>query len=143
MNWGTSIVAAFVAFAVFIGVLAAICVRQDISLVSKDYYQHELDFGDQMQRVRNTQALTSKPSISISKGNILTVTCPPGLLLEKGNIYLYSPSDVQQDRTLSFSKNESVDQKFFLDSIKSGNYHVQLTWSMDGKEYYYETVIFI
>ena len=44
MNWGKSIVLAFVLFAVFIGVLVAVCVREDISLVSRNYYNEELDY---------------------------------------------------------------------------------------------------
>jgi hypothetical protein len=39
MNWGKWIIVSFVLFAGFIGTLVTVCVRQDISLVSKDYYK--------------------------------------------------------------------------------------------------------
>ena len=44
MNWGKSIVLSFILFAAFIGTLVTVCIRQDISLVSKDYYEEELQY---------------------------------------------------------------------------------------------------
>ena len=47
MNFGKWIVVAFVFFSLFIGTLVTVCVRQDISLVSTDYYKEELIYQDQ------------------------------------------------------------------------------------------------
>jgi hypothetical protein len=50
MKW---IVAAFVFFALFIGTLVFISMRQDIGLVSKNYYQDELKHSEKMARQVN------------------------------------------------------------------------------------------
>ena len=60
MNWGKSIVLAFILFAVFIGVLVFVCVREDVSLVSKNYYKDDLEYQSQIDRVRNTDELAKK-----------------------------------------------------------------------------------
>ena len=57
MNWGKSIILAFVLFAGFIATLVVVCVREDISLVSKDYYKEELLYQDQIQRLNNASQL--------------------------------------------------------------------------------------
>ena len=56
MNWGKWIIVSFVLFAAFIGILVVICVRQDISLVSKNYYQEELAYQQQIDRMNNGTA---------------------------------------------------------------------------------------
>jgi hypothetical protein len=74
MNWGKSIILAFVLFAVFIGVLVTVCVRQDISLVSRDYYDEELDYQSKMDGARNAAGLSQKPEINLTEGQSLRVT---------------------------------------------------------------------
>ena len=64
MDFGKWIVVAFVLFAVFIGTLVTVCVRQDISLVSKEYYKEELAYQDQIVRIANTEKLGLKPKIT-------------------------------------------------------------------------------
>ncbi|MEO5978591.1 MAG: FixH family protein [Chryseolinea sp.] len=143
MNWGKSIVVAFVAFAAFIGVLVTICVREDISLVSNDYYQEELDYGAQMQRVRNAQLLQRQPSITLTADHQLKLQCPSDFQLDHGQIHLYSPRNIKQDRMLSLS-NETEGEKYFaMNGLERGKYKVKMTWSMHGKEFYYETVIYL
>ena len=65
MNWGNWIAVSFVCFALFIGTLVVICVRQDISLVAPDYYKQELNYQKQIDRNQNTMNFTVKPEISV------------------------------------------------------------------------------
>ena len=74
MNWGKSIVLSFVLFAVFIGVLVAVCVREDISLVSRNYYNEELDYQTKMNGARNVDQLSQKPEISLTERQSLRIT---------------------------------------------------------------------
>ena len=70
MNWGKWIIVSFVLFAAFIGTLVTVCMRAEVSLVSKDYYKEELEFQKQIVRIENTSALESKPAIVAGKGII-------------------------------------------------------------------------
>ena len=56
---------AFVFFALFIGTLVTICVRQDITLVTKEYYKEELAYQEQIDRMNNVNNLGEVPEISI------------------------------------------------------------------------------
>ena len=60
MNWGKSIVLSFVLFAAFIVTLVTVCLRQDISLVSKEYYKEELQYENQLTRLKKCFAAEIK-----------------------------------------------------------------------------------
>jgi hypothetical protein len=143
MNWGKSIVLAFVLFAAFIGVLVTVCVRQEISLVSKNYYQEELDFQAQMERKRNTEALIDRPEIQVGEDRSLKITFAGFSQLEKGRLNLYSPGDATQDKTFSLQQTTGPDQVFSVGKLKKGKYIARMTWTMHNKEFYYETTLYL
>src|SRR6185369_10181200 len=97
MNWGKSIVVVFVLFALFIGVLVTVCIRQDISLVSPDYYRDELAYQTQIDRLNNTQQLEHKPSALFS-GGFVEVNFKNLPSVERGELILFCPSDVRFDK---------------------------------------------
>ena len=49
MHYGKSIVVAFILFAMFIGTLVTVCIREDVNLVSPDYYEEELAHGQKIR----------------------------------------------------------------------------------------------
>jgi len=142
MNWGRSIVLAFVLFAVFIGVLVAVCVREDISLVSKNYYNEELDYQTKMNGARNADQLSQKPEISLIEGQSLRVTFDFHEV-EKGKLVFYSPADISEDKIFEIEPTSSPFQTFALGTLKKGNYKVKMTWTSNGKDFYFEKSIYI
>jgi len=142
MNWGKSIVLAFVLFAIFIGVLVTVCVRQDISLVTREYYKEDLDYQSQMDRERNAEQLIEKPKIDIVDNQSLRVAFDFSQF-DAGKVVLYSPSDISEDKTFELEATNSPFQIFSLGSLKKGNYRIKMTWSASGKEFYFEKSIYI
>jgi hypothetical protein len=142
MNWGKSIILAFVLFAVFIGVLVTVCVRQDISLVSRDYYDEELDYQTKMDGARNADRLSHKPEINLTGGQSLRVTFDFHEF-EKGKLVLYSPADISEDKVFKIEPTSSPVQTFSIGILKKGNYKVTMTWTANGKDFYFEKSIYI
>ena len=138
MSVAKAIVIAFILFAVFIGSLVTICVRQDISLVSNDYYRDELAYQQQIERINNTRNLRTKPALSLHD-NLLQVSFDSGI--QEGELNLFCPSDKSMDRTFALDPATHV-HSFRLADAKRGMYRVKLLWSMGGKEFYYEEVIY-
>ena len=102
MNWGKWIVIVFLMFAVFIGVLVYYCVREDISLVTPEYYREELAFQDQIDRLKNTEALDQKPRLTVvSSGLMISFRQLP--FFDVGEIQLFRPSDKRFDRKFNFT----------------------------------------
>jgi hypothetical protein len=140
MNWGKSIIVAFVLFAIFIATLVIVCVRQDISLVSKNYYKDELAYQDQIQRMNNTAMLEEKPAIKVV-GHQLQIEYSQFSLVDRGELKLFCPSNTAMDRDFKIRSSNAHTQYFELDHLQKGMYRVKLRWSMKGKEFYKESII--
>jgi hypothetical protein len=140
MNFGKWIVVAFVLFAGFIGTLVTVCVKQDIPLVTKEYYQEELAYQDQIQRQENTTTLLDEPKISVNKHQlILDYNFLPGI--DKGKIKLFRPSDPTLDQDFEISVSGATSQSFEISKPEPGLYKARMTWEQEGKEYFLEKIV--
>ena len=142
MNFGKWIVVAFVLFAAFIGTLVTVCVKQDVNLVSKTYYKDELAYQDQIVRIANTQGLPNKPVIAKNQQGF-QIKFEPNAKITKGEIKLFCPSNPEMDKSFSLALDDSNKQAFDISTLKSGMYKAKLLWTMDGKEYFIEEVIYL
>jgi hypothetical protein len=140
MNWGKSIIAAFIFFATFIFILVYICVKQDMPLVSKEYYKDELNYQQQIQRLNNAGQLVNKPSFQV-RGSDLNVVFNKLSLVEKGELQLFRPSDGRLD--VKFRIESQIDSVLRLDvaSLPAGMYRAKMLWTMNGKEFYVEDIV--
>ncbi|MFN8438591.1 MAG: FixH family protein [Cytophagales bacterium] len=137
--WAKGIVASFVVFALFIVTLVVICVKQDISLESKDYYKDELAYQQKIDSRNNTETLHQKPTINISgTDQVLSVNFvnPTGL---NGKANFYKPDQAKNDFEVNFEKNISLD----MSKKAPGLWKVKLNWKQNGKDFYYEESIFV
>jgi hypothetical protein len=139
MNFGKWIIVAFIVFAAFIGTLVAVCMREDISLVSKDYYKEELAYQDQITRINNAAELTRKPTIKIVESKFLEVTFNQDIPIERATLKLFCPSNPARDKTFQLSENNR--QLVELTDIHNIMFKSMLMWKMNGKEFYTEEVI--
>jgi hypothetical protein len=140
MSWGRWIVLSFVLFAVFIGTLVSICVRQDLNLVSGNYYQEELAYQQQIERMENANKLEQQPSMMIV-GQELEVKFNGFNNLEEGQVDLFRPSDTRFDRKFVLRNAPGESQLFDVSMMPKGMYHAKMKWSMNGKEYFVEQYI--
>ena len=140
MNWGKWIVLSFVLFTLFIGTLVVVCVREDISLVSPDYYQQELVFQDQIERIRNTEMLKGKPVIQLLN-QALVVQFNQSQSIDGGNLLLFRPSDNHYDKSYALPSPGGDTQQFDISNLPRGMYKARLLWKMQSKEYYLEEIV--
>lgn len=140
MNWGKGIIISFVLFAVFIGVLVSVCLQQDISLVSKNYYQEELDYQHQIDRMNNTNGLVDRPTITVEGGS-LKIQFNQFSDLERGEVKLFRPSDVRYDKLYILRSSPELTQRFDVGALPRGMYRAKMLWTMQGKEYFVENTV--
>ena len=143
MNWGKWIIVSFILFAAFIGTLVAVCVRQDVSLVSKDYYKEELQYEKQLERLNNVAKLESKPVITVLETGSIQIAFDGFSNMEKGELKLFRPSDEGRDKTFALTNASGSTQEFSTKDLNPGMYRAKLQWTTNGKEFYLEQVIFI
>ncbi|MEI9921355.1 MAG: FixH family protein [Bacteroidota bacterium] len=126
MNWGKSIMLVFITFAVFIGVLVTVCVRQNISLVSNNYYEEELNYQQQIDELQNAAMLKDRPHIIVREKHV-EITQE----IQHGELKLLRPSDARFDASFVIGSARSFD----LSKYPSGKYNVSLRWQSGDKIY--------
>jgi hypothetical protein len=140
MSWGKWIIVAFILFAGFIATLVTVCMRQEVNLVSKDYYKEELAYQDQIARVNNASLLPVKPVIR-KNGGFIQVGFDEFHKVENGSLKLFRPSDPKMDKVFTLESTNERTQSFSIDGLEKGMYRARMQWVMDGKEYFVEEVV--
>ncbi len=146
INWGTSIVIAFVLFMSFIFYFI-IRVQSDAKyhneLVVEEYYKHDAHYTDEYVKEQNAQDLQEKPLISNTAAGVSILfpnTFNPQKI--KGKVSLYRPSAKKMDferpvqlsgSTLLIPKSEFV----------GGNWDMTLSWEYEGKSYIMKDKLYI
>lgn len=146
MNWGKAIILVFVLFAGFIGTMVYQMTRQRVDLVSDNYYQNEIDFQQQIDRVTNARRGLVQPNSSVtmtyqSDQQQIVFVLPSAL--RKGEIKFYRPGDREKDFRVNIPAEHPIRQVIPTQSMAKGNWRVQFTWSDGQREYYKEEQFFL
>jgi hypothetical protein len=134
MSWGKGITLSFITFAVFIGFLVAVCVRQEVNLVSADYYDRELRYQEEIDRMTNAAALSEKPVILV-RNKKLEVHFDSFPAFENGELVITRPSDARFDAKFSVNTGQDSIRMFDVSKLPAGHYNTSLRWKMKGKEF--------
>lgn len=144
MNWGKRIVILYVAFMVMILFMVFRTMNESVDLVSKDYYQKELKFQQQIDRSAESQTLDEQPEAKIVNGGV-EIQFPEKLAKENlsGKIEFYRPSDSSKDLSFNIQTDSAGAQLVSTEKMIKGIYNIQLAWEAGGKNYYNELAIYI
>jgi nitrogen fixation protein FixH len=142
MSWGTKIVITFIVFVAMIISMIVVCMKQDVSLVSKDYYKQEIAYEGRIEELRNTQSLGQKLQMLNSNGQ-LNLTFPSTLKFEEveGEIHFFRPSDATQDKKVKLALNNQGQQMIDLSTLPAGYWKVKISWKDSSKNYYEEKTL--
>lgn len=143
MNFGVKITILYLSFVGLILTLVFMCFRQNVELVSKDYYAQEIKFQDRINAINNEKNLVGSISHSIN-GKEIALTIDSTLVSDdfEGTINFFRPSDSSKDVQIkmSFINNEQI---INTNELIHGTYKLQLSWESNQINYFKEEVIFI
>ena len=142
MNWGLKIVLSFVVFIGVITTLVYISMNQDVSLVAEDYYEQEIAYEEQIQRIKNSQELEEPLEFKV-EGKKAKITYPETLraLFKEGTVHFFRPSESRLDQEFLMLPRKSNYQEIELKDFKPGLWKVKINWRSAEKEYYKEISI--
>lgn len=146
MNWGTGIALTIVIFIAMMISLVAYSFRQELNLVTKNYYEEEIKYQRQIEKIKNTNRLRERPELVYqSTDRILSVKFPQAMRSKSisGQIYLYRPSDSRLDKAFPIAIDEIGNQFVNLSALAKGSWTVKLQWNDLEHDYYDEIKIFI
>jgi hypothetical protein len=146
INWGTSIVIAFVAFMSFILyfiVNVQSNSKYDNELVVDEYYKLDAHFSDEFTKLQNTEELEEKPLITSTTEGV-NILFPNAFVPEKinGKVSLYRPSAKKMD----FERNIQLSGSTLLipkSDLAGGNWDMTISWSYEGKSYIMKEKLYI
>lgn len=139
MNWPRSIILVFVLFVGLVVTMVVISMKHKVNLVAHNYYEEELAYQDQINRIQNFEDLSDKPTV-IKQGHEIIVTFPSLVANEilSGEIHFFRPSDNAIDKKIELKLDQAFSQSFPTAALGKGLWKTKLSWKTNDKEYFSE-----
>lgn len=131
MNWGKGIIVALSLFVGFILFLVITLMRQDVDLVSEDYYKQEIDYEARIQKEQNGLNNAAKIEL-IDQEAYVVVQLPDSSSLTNVVLNLKRPNDEKLDKSFKIEGTKT----FMLPkaSLEKGKYDLTIEYTINGEE---------
>lgn len=138
--WPYAIIAYFVVFITAMACWVVVAMRNNMELVRKDYYEHEIQYQRQIDKAKRTAALGREISITYKmEDNLVEITLPRNENSEpQGIITFYRPSDARLDRSIPVAIDHNGKQLIATGGLEGGLWRVQVSWKAGEEDYYFE-----
>lgn len=144
-SWGKGIIALYSFFMLGVALMVYISVTRHIDLVAPNYYEKEIKYQQQIDKINNTVKLENKIVTTMIAGNFVIVF-PDDSVDERpltGEITFYRPSDAKKDFKLRLAPGVDLKQVINTDKLEKGLWKVSIDWSKGGVDYFSEEKIVI
>jgi nitrogen fixation protein FixH len=139
--WPIGIAVALMIFTSGLIVLIVVALSSNSDLVVQDYYEQEIRYDEQLDRLARTEAVVDSITIRHDAAlGVVILTFPkehavPGLV---GEVHLYRPSAAGMDRKIPLAVNAAGMQVIPAANLAPGLWQVKVRWTLAGEEYYLE-----
>ncbi|HEY3252042.1 MAG TPA: FixH family protein [Ignavibacteria bacterium] len=135
-NWGKGIILACGIFITMILVMVAITMTKNVDLVSPNYYEKEIKYQEEINKLKNTNNLKNQVKFFVAESEIV-ISFPSLSENSKigGEIFFYRPSDLKKDFKMQVSPGKDFQQAIDISKIEKGLWKVKMNWNMDGIDY--------
>ena len=144
--WPYGLILTFVLFLAGTASLVVLACSQRVDLVSSNYYEQELKFQDQIDRLSRTQHLAARTAVAYDGAKKrITVSLPPGPTPPDvtGSIELYRPSAAGLDRQFDLKVDGNGIQSLDATSLLPGLWRIRVSWTANKQEYYIDQKLVI
>ncbi|MDB5274562.1 MAG: hypothetical protein JWO58_2929 [Chitinophagaceae bacterium] len=143
MSWGYKVTLITLSFVCLMTGLVIAAFRQNVDLVTEDYYGKELQFQSQIDKQKNYSQLQEGILCEQNDSNLVVTFTNDFKNQEiKGQALLFRPSDASKDIYLKLEPVHGV-QKIDKHQLIPGLYTIQLDYTVADKSYYFEENIMI
>lgn len=145
LNWGTGITIVIVLFLVItIGQVLVIHYFVDYDLVEEEYYDAEIKYQEQINKIERTNNLPEQLQIKLVD-KIIEFNFPslfkPELI--SGLITYYKPSNDLLDTYQEIKLNEKNNISKNTNELSPGLWKIRIDWAVNGVQYYNEKIIMV
>ncbi|GAA4389967.1 FixH family protein [Hymenobacter koreensis] len=139
--WPYAIIAVFILFASFIGYMVKQAMSTSVDLVSKDYYQQELEHQQRMEAVARTAALPGQVAVTYEPAvQELTLQLPARFAGQQatGKVQFFRPSDQTLDFNVPLQTNAAGAQHLSTAKLQDGYWRIRVEFEAAGQVYFVE-----
>jgi nitrogen fixation protein FixH len=144
--WPVGIVVFFALAIMGCAGFVAFCSRHPADLVAADYYEQEVRYQAQIDRVLNVSEQARGTAITYDPtAGLIAISIPQtrGEATPVGRVELYRPSSAALDRQLKLEPNANGLQTIDARALQPGLWKVRVTWKVDQKDYFIDKKIII
>jgi hypothetical protein len=144
MSWGIKVIIGFSVFVIMVLIMVGRSMSEDVNLVTDNYYEKELKYQDQIDKVNRTKEL--KDNLKITSGtNAFLFKFPSEFLPNEitGNIHLYRPSSHLQDVTLPIKSDTEGKQIIDNSKLERGLWKIKVDWAVNDTTYFNQKSIIL
>ena len=145
--WPIAIVTSFILFAGLIFGSMYFMIKQDVDLVTEDYYAQEVAFQDHINKEQNTHRDGKAPEFEVDRElGLMTIgfILDPSLDVDpEGKIHFFRPSDADLDQELAVNVDESGRMLIPLNMLHKGYWRIRIEWQEGEVEYFHEEEIVV
>ncbi|MBI3880534.1 MAG: FixH family protein [Verrucomicrobia bacterium] len=143
--WPHAIAAWFILCIIGVVAWVSFTMRQNTELVGADYYDQEIRYQRQIERLGRTQFLTAQVTVAYdAKQRRVTVTLPGDHAAQaKGVIRFYRPSDARLDREIPLKVGAAGSQTVDSTTLRTGLWKVRVQWKVGAEEFFVDRPLVI
>ena len=139
LNWGTGIAAFYTLFAGTMIFFVFKSTNYDHSLVRDDYYQADLTYQQQYDKISNDQANTLLKVEHTAGEDVVSLHLNDlDLTAVEGDVHFFRPSNAKYDVHLPLEFDAQGVQKISTTELLPGLWRLKVDWTADGQGYYTE-----
>jgi len=139
--WPYAIIGWMLLFGTGMAAWVVVAVRNDPELVRPDYYEQEIAYQKQIDRLSRTAAVRGEVSVAydLAKGQV-ALRIPTAHLADKasGTIHFYRPSNAKLDFDLPLSVDATGTQNVPTAKLQTGLWKVRVSWTSGGQEFFHD-----
>lgn len=142
LHWGNSI---FIFYGTFVVVLIGFLIFttfHKVDLVDNNYYDKELKYESQIEKMNRTLALPEKLSVN-TDGKAMEIKYPGNFdhSTISGRIHFFRPSNEKLDFTINVSADSANTQLINVTKAKRGLWRLKIDWQAGENTYYNEETV--
>ncbi|MCC6460501.1 MAG: FixH family protein [Saprospiraceae bacterium] len=143
-NWGTGIALVYGLFALSMIAMVVRSRQHDPGLVSKDYYNLDLNYQAHLEKKQNAARLSAGPQVQYNAAEqVIYLSFPADLGPAAGTVKCFRAAVVKDDFVVDIQTGPDGQMRIPAAALNKGLWHFEMDWQAQGVPYFNEAVVSI
>ena len=141
-NWGTGIFLFYTLFAFSLFYQVYKSTQYDHSLVIDNYYEKDLAYQSQFEKMENSLHLEQGLQINhFPKAKLITLEFPKTINAITGTVHFYRANDKSKDLTIPIQTDPNNTMEIPAEPFVAGQWKIEIDWQANKKGYFDQKIL--